>query len=91
MLDRVNAKLEIFEEIRFEPFSETGESFAWGVWATQVSVLLQGRAHNCYWLTWDWAGYQADLFAFTQVNPELGFLMVVIGNAITNPYDWSAT
>ena len=31
----------------------------------------------------NWAGYQADLFGFTQLAPELGFLMVVNDNAIT--------
>ena len=67
-----------------------GGTFAWGVWATQVSVLLQGRGYYCYLLTWDWAGYQADLSGFTQVNPELGFLLVVNSNAITNSYDWLA-
>ena len=32
----------------------------------------------------DRAGYQADLFDFSQLAPELGFLMVVIDNAVTS-------
>ena len=56
-----------------------------------MSVLLQGGGGGFVVVTAsDWAGYQTDLFGFTQLAPELRFLMVVNDNAITILSDWSA-